>query len=260
MEEFRSLRLERTGQVATVTMLRRHSHEEIADVFTQLRADDSVRVVILTGSDGEFHVPGPAADYLLPGGGHRLTDPHHAWRTFSAIIRGHQAMAEMEKPVIARVNGPAYGFGQSLAFACDLIVAQDDAVFMDHHMGGAIPGRTKFFSNVPGDGGCALIPLFLSPCKAKEYLMLAKPYTATELERMSIINYAVPAAQLDAKVDELVQGLLARGAFALAWTKRLANRHVVEQLNRVLDAGVGYEMVAFLQREKLGGDDPKSLD
>jgi enoyl-CoA hydratase len=260
MEEFRSLRLERTGQVATVTMLRRHSHEEIAEVFTRLRADDSVRVVILTGSDGEFHVPGPATDYLLPGGGHRLTDPHHAWRTFSAIIRGHQAMAEMEKPVIARVNGPAYGFGQSLAFACDLIVAQDDAIFMDHHMGGSIPGRTKVFSNVPGDGGCALIPLFLTPCKAKEYLMLAKPYTAVELERMGVINYAVPAAQLESKVDELVQGLLARGAFALAWTKRLANRHVVEQLNRVLDAGVGYEMVAFLQREKLGGDDPKSLD
>jgi enoyl-CoA hydratase/carnithine racemase len=138
-------------------------------------------------------------------------------------------------------------------------VAQEDAVFMDHHMGGPIPGRDRFFSNVPGDGGCALIPLFMTPCKAKEYLMLAKPYTAAELERMGLINYAVPATALDAKVEELTRGLLARGAFALAWTKRLANRHVVEQLNRVLDAGVGYEMVAFLQREKLGGADPAEL-
>lgn len=82
------------------------------------------------------------------------------------------------------MNGPAFGFGQSLAFACDLI---------------------------------------------------------------------------DAKVDEMVQGLLAKDAYTLAWTKRLCNRHVVEQLNRFLDAGIGYEMVGFLQREALGGEDPQSL-
>jgi len=223
MSEYESLRLDRDGQVATVSMLRAHSHEEMADVFTRLRDDHDIRVVILTGSDGEFHVPAPASNYILPNGKNKLTDPKAAWRVFSAIIRGHQALAEIEKPVIAKVNGPALGFGQSLAFACDLIVARDDAVFMDHHIGAEIPGRARSFSNVPGDGGAALIPLFMTPPKAKEYLMLAK------------------------------------GAYTLAWTKRLCNRHVVEQLNRVLDAGVGYEMVGFLQREANGGEDPDTL-
>lgn len=259
MTDYRSLRLDRDGQVATVTMLRMHSHEEIADVFVRLRSDHGIRVVVLTGSDGEFHVPAPAASYELPNGKHKLTDPAAAWRVFSAIVRGHQALAEMEKPVIAKVNGPALGFGQSLAFACDLIVARDDAVFMDHHIGAAIPGRDKSYSNVPGDGGAALIPLYMTPPKAKEYLMLAKPYTALELAAMGLINYAVPADALDAKVDEMVQGLLAKGAYTLAWTKRLCNRHVVEQLNRVLDAGIGYEMVGFLQREANGGEDPTTL-
>jgi enoyl-CoA hydratase/carnithine racemase len=260
MNDYQSLRLEQTGQVATVTMLRAHSHEEIADVFVRLRADHSVRAVILTGWDGEFHVPAPASSYILPGGKHKLTDPAAAWRVFSAIVRGHQAMAEIEKPVIAKENGPAYGFGQSLAFACDLIVARADAVFMDHHIGAAIPGRDKSYSNVPGDGGGALIPLFMTPPKAKVYLMLAKAYTGRELEKMGLINYAENDARtLDAKVDEMVQGLLAKGAYTLAWTKRLCNRHVVEQLNRVLDASIGYEMVGLLQREALGGEDPKSL-
>jgi enoyl-CoA hydratase len=259
MSDYDSLSLERDGQVATVSMLRAHSHEERADVFTRLREDHEIRVVILTGSDGEFHVPAPAANYILPNGRNKLTDPEAAWRVFSAIIRGHQALAEIEKPVIAKVNGPALGFGQSLAFACDLIVARDDATFMDHHIGAEIPGRARSFSNVPGDGGAALIPLFMSPPKAKEYLMLAKPYTGGELEKMGLINYAVPAEALDAKVAELVQGLLAKGAYTLAWTKRLCNRHVVEQLNRVLDAGVGYEMVGFLQREANGGEDPGAL-
>ncbi len=259
MADYTSLNLDIAGQVATVTMLRAHSHEEIADVFIRLRSDDSIRVIILTGSDGEFHVPAPASHYVLPGGGNKLTDPAAAWRVFSAIVRGHQAMAEIEKPVIAKVNGPALGFGQSLAFACDLIVANREAVFMDHHIGAKIPGRDRSFSNVPGDGGAALIPLFMTPTKAKEYLMLAKPYTGLELERMGLVNYAVEADALDGKVDELVQGLLEKGAYTLAWTKRLCNRHVVEQLNRVLDAGVGYEMVGFLQRELRGGQDPDVL-
>lgn len=259
MCEYQSLRLDRAGQVATVTMLRAHSHEELADVFVRLRGDNDIRVVVLTGSDGEFHVPAPASHYVLPDGKHKLTDPASAWRVFSAIVRGHQAMAEIEKPVIAKVNGPALGFGQSLAFACDLIVADADAVFMDHHIGAAIPGRDRSVSNVPGDGGAALIPLFMTPPKAKEYLMLAKPYTGRELERMGLINYAVAADALEAEVDALVEGLLAKGAYTLAWTKRLCNRHVVEQLNRVLDAGVGYEMVGFLQREALGGEDPDTL-
>ena len=77
--------------------------------------------------------------------------------------------------------------------------------------------------------------------------MLSQPYTGAELAKLGIINYAVPAAELDAKVDELAGKLLKRGAYALARTKRLVNRRVVDQLNLTLDAGVAYEMVTQLQ-------------
>jgi enoyl-CoA hydratase len=77
---------------------------------------------------------------------------------------------------------------------------------------------------------------------------------------MNVINYAVPADQLDAKVDELVQALLRRSAFALAWTKRTCNRGLVDHLNMTLDAAAAYEMVNFLQLERLGGVDPMSLE
>jgi enoyl-CoA hydratase len=100
----------------------------------------------------------------------------------------------------------------------------------------------------------------MSPVKAKEYLMLAEPHPASELARLGVINYAVPANELDKKVEEIVQRLLSRGAYELAWTKRLVNRRVVDQLNRTLDAGVAYEMVGFLYREKLGGQNKHSLD
>ena len=90
--------------------------------------------------------------------------------------------------------------------------------------------------------------------------MLAQPYKASELARQGIINYAVPANELNAKVDEMVERFLARGAYALAMAKRVANRKVIDHLNMTLDAGIGYEMVSFLQLERSHGNEKKTLD
>lgn len=195
-------------------------------------------------------------------------DPSDNWRNFGSLVRVHQAMCEIEKPIVAKVNGHAVGFGHSMVFASDIIVASEDALFMDHHMGGIMniteDGKEKHvghdFSSVPGDGGAQLLPLYMSPAKAKEYLMLAEPHTAKELAALGIINYAVPAGELDAKVDEIVQKLLRKAAYPLAWTKRIVNRRVADQLNRSLDAGLAYEMVGFLYREKQGGVEKRTLD
>jgi enoyl-CoA hydratase/carnithine racemase len=280
VQDFTSIEVSIEGQVATVVILgheeaarrgaaagRRGSrHHELAQAFEALRGDDGVRVVVLTGTGNYFAVTATHQQYTAPS---RLgVDPTSQWRDFTALLRLHQVMAEMEKPIVARVNGQAVGFGNSMVFASDLIVAREDAMLLDHHMGGIltlVENGEKIeighaFSSVPGDGGAALLPLFMSPAKAKEYLMLAEPQSARELARLGIINYAVPADQLDQKVNEIVERLLSRGAYQLAWTKRIVNRRVVDQLNRALDAGVGYEMVGFLYREKFGGEDKLTLD
>jgi enoyl-CoA hydratase len=145
-------------------------------------------------------------------------------------------------------------------------VAREDAKIADMHMGmGEVQLRNGTrvgppYGIVPGDGGVALIPLYMTPPLAKEYLMLAREFTAKELAQWGLINYAVPAGQLDQKVQEIVGRLLKRSAYALAWTKRIANRHVVEQINRTIDAGAAYEMVNFLQIEKMGWKDKKTLE
>jgi enoyl-CoA hydratase/carnithine racemase len=260
MQDYKSLTIARRDQVATVTLVPSpvpgsNIHWELGCLFSDLREDNSVRVIVLTGSDGYFNIP--AAETAYTSDHWKTLHQQHGqmWHTFTGILRTHQAMAEIEKPIVARVNGDAIGFGQSVMFSCDFIIARDDAIIMDHHMGGTFEaiykGERKTgghdYANVPGDGGAALLPLFMSPCKAKEYLMLAQPYTAAELATMGVINYAVPAAELDAKVDDIVRRLLARGAYALARTKRLVNRRVVDQLNRTLDASVGYEIATLLQ-------------
>ncbi len=242
-------------------------HARLAEELERLRGDHGARVVVITGSADTFFTPPPADLYGGIQAPDNQTDPRLIWLTFSGILRCHQALAEMEKPIIARVNGDAIGFGASIAFACDLIVASEHARFMDHHMAGSFtttydgrsrPGGHAHFSVVPGDGG-ALMGLYLSPCRMKEYLMLCRPSDARELERLGAINYAVPADELDAKVDELVSTLLERGAYAIAWAKRAANRHVVAQLNLSLDASVAYEMTSLYQLQRAGGEEPRTL-
>jgi len=85
-------------------------------------------------------------------------DPARTWHNMTGVIRTHQAMAEIEKPIVAKVNGDAIGFGQSLVFGSDLIVAVEDALIADHHLGmGEIGDEIggHLFGTVPGDGGMA---------------------------------------------------------------------------------------------------------
>jgi enoyl-CoA hydratase len=263
-----SCRLAIDGQIATVTIIPPRNlaggtadlHWELGELFSRLRGDTQTRVVILTGEDGEFYQPMPGEFYDNPELRAYVTDPPHAWKTFTGVVRVHQAMAEIEKPIVGKVNGNALGFGSSLVLACDLIISDEDALIIDIHLGmGEVKEGGPNFGIVTGDGGSALAPLYFSPAKAKEFLMLAKPYTGRELADLNVINYAVPAGELDAKVDEIVQALLRRTSYALAWTKRTCNRMVADHLNMTLDAAAAYEMINFLQLDRLGGQDPMEL-
>ncbi len=262
-----SCRLSKDGQVATVTIIPPRNltagtadlHWELGEVFSALRGDTSTRVVVFTGEDGEFYEPMSGEFYDDPKLREYVTDPPHSYKTFMGVIRVHQAMAELEKPIVGKVNGNAMGFGSSLVYACDLIVANENAQIIDIHLGmGEHSGPN--YGIVTGDGGSALVPLHFSPAIAKEVLFLAKPFTGRDLAEMNVINYAVPQSELDAKVDEMVEALLRRSSYALAWTKRTANRLLAHHLNMTLDASAAYEMINFLQLDRLGGKDPMTLE
>lgn len=273
---FDRIKIDRDGQVGTITIrawwnegtdiddivdpTRGLLHWEVADAVEELRRDNDIRVIILTGQEDSFQKP-PSELYQSDAGRSNRNDPRRIWKIFNGVLRGHQAMAECEKPIVARVNGDAIGYGMSLVLASDIIVAREDARIIDHHMGmGEIDDLGATYGFVPGDGGSALVPLYMSPPVAKEFLMLAKPYTAEEFAEMNLINYAVPQDELDEKVIEIVNRLLDRSAYALAWTKRSANRLVTDHLNKTLDAAAAYEMVNFLQAEWLDWEDPKQLN
>ena len=248
MPAFNTIAVTRSGQIATITIQSKDRkaltgpHVEIGAALAELRTDNGVRVVVITGDDAFFLPPkgSPKASGHTPG---------HDWDLTQGMHRTYQTIIEIEKPVIAKVNGNAIGFGSSLAFACDLIVAREAAIFCDHHlaMGKSIQGGRTDFGTVPGDGGTVFVPLHMPPCLAKEYLWLAKEMTAKELAAAHIINAAVPRAELDTKVDAIAKALLERTPYALALAKRAANKVFAERFNLTYDLAWSYELLNFFQ-------------
>lgn len=272
---FTAIDVVRSGAVATILIKpfertqaegARHAgyvdvHTALAEALEQLRWDDSVRVLVITGSeDGEFYwAPGP--DYYTP---EKLRAMNPAarqagrWSHEQGASRIAEALVLMDKPVIARVNGHASSNGQAILFACDLIVAWEDAIVTDNHLGlqevvdhEGVPHGYPF-AMTPGDGGGALVPLFMPPTKAKEYLFLGNAFRAKDLAAMDIVNFAVPMDQLDAVTDQLVGRLLQRPARTLARTKRGVNKALAQQLHLAYDALAYSEMLDFWEQGRDG--------
>jgi enoyl-CoA hydratase len=233
-------------------------HTAIARAMHEARFDSS-RVVVLTGrEDGGFYSVPSADHYSLPSHRDRVNPLKRPAGFTGAHPDVIETLAFMEKPIVARVNGDVIGFGQSVLWGCDIIVAREDAVISDVHTGqgqvidsrGVNIGFPQAIS--PGDGAMAFFPLFLPPTKLKEYMLLSKTYTTKDLERMNVVNYAVPAAELDAKVDEIVTQLLARPSYVLGHVKRLCNKHLITQLNAARDLSAAYEVNDLWQHAKDG--------
>jgi len=223
------------------------SQRELAVALHELRFDKEVRVVVVTGKDDIFFSPGPTHPNFA---GHT---PDKTWDGLQSIHFTLQQLIETEKPVIAKVNGTVMGWGTSFVFGCDFILARDDAVFADHHLGmgdGNPPVGRPGAGIVPGDGGSIFVPLHMTPALAREYLWLGRQFTGKELFERGCISAATPAADLDATCDQMVDALLRRPPYALAFSKRTFNRVVADRFNLLFDIGYSYEMMNKEQHDR----------
>lgn len=228
-----------------------HPSPGMARALAELDADPSVRVVVITGrNDGEFYRVCRRPHYDEARNAGRL-NPLKRPGSLGFHLTPMQVMALMQTPVIARLNGDAIGLGQAFLWGCDMIVAREDAVVADVHTGqGEVvdtAGEARGFpwAVTPGDGAMSFAPRYMPPTKLKEYMFVSRAWTARQLADMHIINYAVPADQLDTVLDEIVDKLLARPASVLAHTKRLCNKHLIEQWNLAQDLASAHELLDF---------------
>jgi 2-(1,2-epoxy-1,2-dihydrophenyl)acetyl-CoA isomerase len=150
------------------------------------------------------------------------------------------AIREMDKPVVAAVNGPAVGIGCSLALCCDLVVAAESAYFL------------LAFVNIGlvADGGSSLfVPARIGLARASEMMMLGGRVSAPRALDWGLVNEVRPDADLDKQSAALTARLAAGPTRAYAATKRELNSHVYADMSEQL------ELEARLQQEMVGTDD-----
>ena len=170
-----------------------------------VKKDDSVRVVIITGSGRGFSA------------GADLSEKKASWKgSKDALLRGYKPFFEniinMPKPVIASISGPAAGIGAAIAMSCDLRVMSDDSYIL------------SVFSNIAlvPDGGLSwYLPKFMGFAKAYEYAIEAKKISAEECLKYGIANKVVAKDELENITLKWAINLSKRSSQSLNHTKRL---------------------------------------
>ncbi len=235
---YERIRLAHHGRILTLTLSNPAKmnavdgklHEELSRIFYDVQEDDRADIVVLQG-DGTAFCAGGDIEWLRDAAVGRIKGPSTV--EGKKIIFG---LLDLEKPVIAKVRGPAIGLGCTIALFCDVIFASDTARFADPHVKIGV---------VAGDGGAVIWPQLVGYARAKEYLMTGDPLTGVEAERIGLINHVVPEAELDARVDAFAMKLANGAPQAIKYTKVAVNLRLKEIAHTILDASMAYEMLTF---------------
>jgi len=231
---FKNLRLERREQVTVLFVNRpnvlnainRETLGEIADAVRAFTADDTQGALVVTGQGekafisgadiNELSTLGPAAAEDISRFGQRVVD----------------LLEQSPKPVIAAVNGYAFGGGCELALACHMRLASENAVL-------GLP-EVKL-GIIPGYGGTQRLPRLVGPGRALELILSARNVKADEAERIGLVNRVIPQAELLNEAVKLAQAILKNGPLAVA----AALECVVRGMQLPLEQGLRFESGRF---------------
>ena len=182
---------------------------ELYDTLKKITKDDNIRAVVIKGTGKGFCGGGDVKEM------YDAENKTEFLRKLTKII--HKCVIEMrtmEKPVIAEVNGAAFGAGLSIALACDIIIASKDTKFGTAFIGiGLAPGcGTQFFTKLVGYQ------------RACEYILTSKIFTAQKALELGIVNTVVEPEKLDETVEEFVSKFRTLPPIAVGKAKMLINK------------------------------------
>jgi len=192
---------------------------ELLDVFQRLSAYKKIRVVAFTGT-GKTFIAG--LDLAEMAG----MQPLEYMEYGTLLMQVVKNIREIPKPVIGAINGPAFGGGNAMAMACDLVIAAESAQF----------GQQEI--NVGIFGGAYILPKLVGRCRAAEIVMLGESFSALEALNMGLVNRVVPDDQLEKSVTEMAQKLLAKSPLALA----VAKKAMLAGFNYDLEMATSYQI------------------
>jgi enoyl-CoA hydratase len=203
-------------------------HHEFTLIWPEVDADPETEVVVLQGSGGSFCAGGDLQWMMTIAG-----DPVQIIECIRADRRITDQILSLEKPLIAKVDGPAVGLGCSLALFCDFVFATERSVFSDPHVSVGL---------VAGDGGALLWPQLIGYARARRYLLTGDPVKAVDAEAMGLITQCVAdASALDSAADAMVQRMLSGAKYAIRFTKASINAGLRQVATAVVDRAAAYE-------------------
>lgn len=195
--------------------------EELLDICSEVSQDEDVRVVTITGAGEAFCL---GTDWS--GSPPRETVETKLWSVATAV-------AKLDCPVIAAINGDAMGQGLELALACDLRIAAGIA-----HL-----GLPQILSGlIPWDGGTQYLPRLVGRAKAMEMILLGESISAEEAYRVGLVNKVVRLEELSLVVADMAQGITSRAPIAV----RYAKEAVEKGLALTLEQGLRLEADLYL--------------
>jgi enoyl-CoA hydratase len=239
MPSFHALEIERIGRVLKVTIAHPTSalnavderlHADLKALFAWLRTETTARAVLLTGRGRAFSAGGDFDWFPTLRPTDRLD---HLRRDAKQMIWD---LLDVELPIVAAVNGHAMGLGASIALLCDIIFMAENATIGDPHVRVGL---------VAGDGGAVIWPMALGPARAKQYLLTGDALTASEAERLGLINRVVAAEQLEDEALAFARRLADGAPLAVRYTKMAVNKLVKDGLASAFDYSTALELTTF---------------
>jgi 2-(1,2-epoxy-1,2-dihydrophenyl)acetyl-CoA isomerase len=200
------------------------TRKQLGEAIKQAERDESVRVVVLTGSGRAFCSGADVTEMARDGGMRSPEDVGNVLR--NEYMPMLTRLRTMPKPVIAAMNGPAVGIGASFALACDIRIATPEAYILEAFVNiGLAP-----------DGGVSwLLPRMAGTGVAYEMFFTGKPLQAVDAHRLGIINRLVAADRLEAEVRALAGQLVSQPRQAMAAAKRAVNQALESSYEEALE-------------------------
>lgn len=232
--------------IATVTLNRLEAHnalsvemlEQFIDALYSLKFDPEARVIVVTGVGEKAFCAG--ADLIQRG----QMDMPQTRQHINLIRTAVNELEAMPQPVIAAVNGVAFGGGTELTLAADLRVASINAKF----------GLTETaLAIIPGAGGTQRLPRLIGVAKAKELILTARRIGAEEAEQIGLVNYVTSAGDLLPKAYELAREITKNGPMAVRQAKLAINKGVEVDLATGLSIEQNAYEVILPSQDRLEG-------
>jgi 2-(1,2-epoxy-1,2-dihydrophenyl)acetyl-CoA isomerase len=209
--------------------------------------DETVRCIVITGEGKAFCAGQDLAEATVPNGPELKSIVQEHYNPIIVRLRN------IEKPIIAAVNGVAAGAGANIALACDIVLAKESASFI------------QAFSKIgliPDSGGTFILPRLVGLQKASALMMTGEKVMAIEAAAMNMIHKAIPDEDFELKVKELSENLAQMPTLGLGLTKRALNQSLTNNLADQLEvegklqteAGQSYDFkegtAAFIEKRK----------